>query len=54
MTKNLFQPGQSGNSNGKKPGTLNRRTQLAKLLEPHAEDLIEKRLNSLKLDLFSR
>lgn len=40
MTKYL--PGESGNPNGKKPGTLNKRTQLAKLLEPHAEELIEK------------
>lgn len=48
MTKNLFQPGQSGNPNGKKPGTLNRRTQLAKLLELHAEELIEKLVNQAK------
>lgn len=40
MTK--FTKGQSGNPCGKKPGTLNRRTQLSKLLEPHAEKLINK------------
>lgn len=43
-----FKPGASGNPNGKKPGTLNRRTQLAKLLEPHAEELIEKLVNQAK------
>ncbi len=37
-----YKPGESGNPNGKKPGTLNKRTQLAKLLEPHAEALINK------------
>ena len=37
-----FQKGQSGNPIGKKPGTLNKRTKLAKLFEPHAEKLINK------------
>ncbi len=37
-----YQPGQSGNPTGKKPGTLNKRTQLVKLLEPHAPALINK------------
>lgn len=37
-----FQPGQSGNPKGKVPGTLSRRAQLAKLLEPHGEALINK------------
>ena len=37
-----FKPGQSGNPAGKKPGTINKRTQLAKLLDPHAEALINK------------
>ena len=38
----LYKPGQSGNPDGKKPGTISKRTQLAKLLEPHATDLINK------------
>lgn len=37
-----FIPGQSGNPQGKKPGTLNKRSQLAKLLEPFAETLVAK------------
>jgi hypothetical protein len=40
MTK--FKKGQSGNPRGKKPGTVNKRTQLGKLLEPHAESLVNK------------
>lgn len=40
MTK--YKKGVSGNPAGKKPGTLNKRTRLAKLLEPHAENLINK------------
>src|SRR5690348_7825980 len=48
-SKNMpFKPGTSGNPDGKKPGTLNRRTQLAKLLEPHAEELIEKLVTQAK------
>ncbi|WP_131778378.1 DUF5681 domain-containing protein [Legionella bozemanae] len=57
MTK--FKKGQSGNPSGKKPGTHNKRTALAKLLEPHAENLINKAVelalegdvNALKLCL---
>lgn len=37
-----YKPGESGNRSGKKPGTINKRTQLAKLLEPHAEALVNK------------
>jgi len=37
-----FKKGQSGNPYGKKPGTHNKRTVLAKFLEPHAENLINK------------
>ncbi len=37
-----FKPGISGNPSGKPPGTQSKRTQLAKLLEPHAPALINK------------
>jgi hypothetical protein len=37
-----YKKGQSGNPIGKKIGTLNKRTKLAKLLEPHAEMLVNK------------
>lgn len=37
-----FQKGISGNPAGKKQGTLNKRTQLAKLFEPYAEELVMK------------
>ena len=37
-----FTKGKSGNPAGKKKGTINKRTQLAKLLEPHAEELVAK------------
>lgn len=40
MTK--FKPGQSGNPKGKIKGTINKRTELAKLLDPHAENLIQR------------
>lgn len=43
-----FVPGQSGNPGGKMAGTLNKRTQLAKLFEPHAEDLIMKAIHLAK------
>ena len=37
-----FQPGQSGNPAGRKVGCLNKHTQLIKLLEPHAEAIVQK------------
>jgi hypothetical protein len=42
ITMARYLPGQSGNPVGKKKGTLNKHTQLAKLLEPHAEKLVTK------------
>lgn len=40
MTK--FKAGQSGNPTGRKPGTKNKTTQLAMMLFPHAENLVNK------------
>lgn len=37
-----FQPGQSGNLNGRPKGVIDKRTELRGLLEPHAKDLIAK------------
>lgn len=37
-----FKAGQSGNPTGRKPGTKNKTTQLAMLLIPHAENLVNK------------
>ncbi|MFI4957369.1 MAG: DUF5681 domain-containing protein [Gammaproteobacteria bacterium] len=37
-----FKKGESGNVAGRPKGILNKRTQLAKLFEPHASDLIAK------------
>ncbi len=42
ITTMAFQKGQSGNPSGRPQGALNKRAQLAKLLEPHAETLINK------------
>lgn len=37
-----FQPGKSGNPSGRYVGSKNKNTKLVKLLEPHAEALIDK------------
>lgn len=37
-----FKPGESGNPNGRPAGSKNRRSQIAKLLEPYTEELISK------------
>lgn len=37
-----FKPGESGNPSGRPKGSRNTQTQLIKLLEPHAEQLINK------------
>lgn len=37
-----FNPGQSGNANGRPPGVIDKRTELRKLLDPHAEELVQK------------
>lgn len=43
-----YQPGQSGNPSGKPKGTLSKRSQLAKMLQPHAEELITKAVELAK------
>ncbi|RDI37197.1 DUF5681 domain-containing protein [Aquicella lusitana] len=37
-----FKPGESGNPEGRPKGSLNKRTQLVRLLEPRAEELVNK------------
>lgn len=43
-----YQPGQSGNPRGRPRGAISKRTQLAKLFEPHAEELIERAVQLAK------
>ncbi len=38
----VFEPGKSGNPDGRPKGTADRRSELRKLLEPHAPELIAK------------
>jgi hypothetical protein len=37
-----YKKGQSGNPTGRRRGSLNKRTQLANILDSHAEDLVQK------------
>jgi hypothetical protein len=49
MSKNTkFKPGESGNSNGRPKGAKDKRTQYRELLEPHADDLINKAVEMAK------
>lgn len=43
-----FQPGQSGNLNGRPKGIVDKRTELRSLLEPHAKEIIEKLIENAK------
>jgi hypothetical protein len=43
-----FKTGESGNPNGRPKGAFSRRVQLSKLLEPHAEELINKAVEMAK------
>lgn len=43
-----FQPGQSGNPNGRPKGIVDKRAELRGLLEPHAKDIIEKLIKCAK------
>ena len=42
---NKFQPGESGNPDGRPKGSKDKRTQYRELFEPHANDLIQKVIN---------
>lgn len=42
MVKMKFKQGQSGNPKGRSKGSVNKNTKLVKLLEPHAEALVNK------------
>lgn len=44
-----FKTGQSGNPGGRPKGIADKRTQLRSLLQPHAEDLINKLIERAKL-----
>ena len=46
---NKFQPGESGNPDGRPVGSKDKRTQYRELFEPHADDLIQKAID-LALD----
>ena len=43
-----FKSGESGNPTGRPKGAISRRTQLSKLLEPHAEELVNKAVELAK------
>ena len=43
-----FKVGESGNPSGRPKGAVSKRTQLSKLLEPHAEELINKAVELAK------
>lgn len=43
-----FQPGQSGNPNGRPKGIIDKRAELRGLLEPHAKEIVEKLIESAK------
>lgn len=44
-----FKSGKSGNPNGRPKGVIDKRTQLRSLLQPHAEDLVNKLIERAKL-----